>query len=316
MKLAKILRIVLPLLFIILITVGFLTSGGIGTLSALGWKDVALLCPVGALATMLASKTIFPRALISLAIAIVAIILLGRAFCGWVCPVPLVSKVRYAFSKKGAEKKDHHREDEAGADAPAVDVSPLTEDEKRLLGGCSKGCAAGKKLDTRQFVLGGSLLSAAIFGFPVFCLICPIGLTFAAILLIIRAFGFGDPSIALLLVLVLLAVEVIFFKKWCHAFCPVGALMSLISRGNKTLRPTVDESKCLETTKGVTCSACARICPEEINLHELGKGSVSLAECTKCHACVDVCPTHAITMPFLPPKTDRKAPEAADTGEA
>ena len=310
-KLVKTLRIVLPLLFIAIITIGFLTSGGIGTLSALGWKDVAWLCPVGALSTMLASKTIFPRALISLVLAVVAILLLGRAFCGWVCPVPIVSKIRYAFTKKGAKKDEKH----TGVEAGEVDASPLSEDEKRLLGGCSKGCA-GKKLDTRQFVLGGSLLSAAIFGFPVFCLICPIGLTFAAILLLIRAFGFGDPSLTLLVVLVLLAVEVIFFKKWCHAFCPVGALMSLISRGNKTFRPTVDPDKCLETTKGVTCSACARVCPEGINLHELGKGSVSLAECTKCHACVDVCPTHALTMPFLPPKAEPKAPESADADKA
>ena len=321
MKKTKVLRVLLPLAFMAIIAVGFLTHGGIGTLSALGWKDVAILCPLGALATMLASKTLIPRALIAFAVAIVAILLLGRAFCAWVCPVPVVSKLREAFSpKKKPAKADRavaaaamaSAELEAadeGATAASAAVAPLTDKEKLLLKkGCSGGCGAVReKIDTRHFVLGGALLSSAIFGFPVFCLVCPIGLTFAAILLLIRAFGFGDPSITLLVVITLLLVEVVFFKKWCHKICPLGALMSLVSKGNKTFRPAVDASKCLETAKGVHCSACAKVCPEGINLHELGTpNSAALSECTKCRACVDVCPTNALTLPFLATKDAAK----------
>ena len=324
MKRTKALRVILPLAFMAVIAVGFLTHGGIGTLSALGWKDVAILCPLGALATMLASKTLIPRALIAFAIAIVAILLFGRAFCAWVCPVPVVSKLREAFSpKKKAAKADKpvvagaagmgaagEIEDEsASVGGASAAAAPLTEDEKQLLKkSCSSGCSAVReRIDTRHFVLGGALLSSAIFGFPVFCLVCPIGLTFAAILLLIRAFGFGDPSITLLVVIALLLVEVVFFKKWCHKICPLGALMSLVSKGNRTFRPAVDATKCLETAKGVHCSACAKVCPEGINLHELDTpNSAALSECTKCRACVDVCPTKALSLPFLPAKDAAK----------
>ena len=54
--------------------------------------------------------------------------------------------------------------------------------------------AAGKnrrvRFVSRSGVLAGALASAAIFGFPVFCQICPVGLTFATVLLIMSLFAF------------------------------------------------------------------------------------------------------------------------------
>ncbi len=70
------LRIIIPLAVLIVAGVGFATHNGLGTLSAVGWESISVLCPLGALGTMLASKTIVPRAVISLVIAIIAIIIL------------------------------------------------------------------------------------------------------------------------------------------------------------------------------------------------------------------------------------------------
>ena len=98
-KATKALRIAIPLALLVVIGVGFATHAGIGTVSALGWGSISLLCPLGALGTMLASKMLVPRAVISLVVAVVAIILLGRAFCAWACPVPVVSQVRALFRK-------------------------------------------------------------------------------------------------------------------------------------------------------------------------------------------------------------------------
>lgn len=103
---SKTLRVVIPLLVMLVIAVGYFLTSGIGTLSAIGWGSVSLLCPLGALTTMLASKTVVPQAVISLVIAVVAILILGRAFCAWICPVPVVSKLRDIFKRKAPEAQD------------------------------------------------------------------------------------------------------------------------------------------------------------------------------------------------------------------
>lgn len=312
------------------VAVGFVTTWGIGTLSGLGWGELTALCPLGAITTMLASKLLVPRALVSIVIAVVIILLLGRAFCGWACPVPAVGRLRGLFAKKPARKKaDAAKAAKATAAsgektgeasvatagegvataACAVDgaqkATGLSAAEKRAIkrqmrGGCAaKARELRGMLDSRHVVLGGALVSALAFGFPVFCLVCPIGLTFATILLVIRAFGMGDVSIALLVVPLMLIAEVVLFRKWCHRICPIGALMSLIARANRTARPVIDDAKCIETAKGKTCGACARVCGEGIDLRHPELGAVQLNECIRCHKCVEACPAHAVSMPLL-----------------
>lgn len=38
---------------------------------------------------MVAAKTLIPRAVLSIVVAIALVLLLGRLFCGWICPVTL-----------------------------------------------------------------------------------------------------------------------------------------------------------------------------------------------------------------------------------
>ena len=75
--------------------------------------------------------------------------------------------------------------------------------------------------------------------------------------------------------------------------------MSLTAKANKTFKPVADPEKCLETAKGVSCGACARVCPEGINLHHPELSEAEINECTRCRACVDACPTGALSLPFL-----------------
>ena len=102
-KNSKTLRTLTALAVIVIVFVGFLTNLGIGTISAPGIWDISILCPLGALGTMLASKMMVPRALVSLVIMVVLIVIFARAFCGWICPVPLVQKLRDLFSKPQAK---------------------------------------------------------------------------------------------------------------------------------------------------------------------------------------------------------------------
>lgn len=318
---SKTLRTLTALAVVLIITIGFFTTSGIGTLSAPGISDISILCPLGALTTMLASKLLVPRALISLVIMIVLIIVFARAFCGWFCPVPLVQKLRTVFSRNPkAKQADAKGKDDASKPAAA----PLTEEEKAALStacaseSCSptacSSCAKkrGQALDSRHFVLGGALLSTAIFGFPVFCLICPIGLTFGLIALIISLFTEGDVTWSLILVPVILAVELFVFRKWCHQLCPLSAFMSLFAKLNRTFKPTIDDKKCLETAKGVECGACGRACSEGIDPRHPQLSEADWSECTKCRDCVDACPTHAISMPLLAKKAASGEAKASD----
>ncbi len=296
----KTLRIIVPLAVLVLAGVGFVFHTGFGDLSAVGWSSISVLCPLGALGTMLASKTVVPHAVISLVLALVAIILLGRAFCGWICPVPVISKLRHAFSRpehvKAAEKK---AASEGDGNAEGADgAKPLTDKERALLKGacahhaCKPGCEPS---NSRNIVLGGALLSAAIFGFPVFCLVCPIGLTFALVFVLIALFGSGDVTWSVVVIPVLLAVEVVFFRKWCSHICPLSALMSLVGKLNRTFRPQVDGKACVETKTGHHCGRCAQVCGQGIDPRHPELGA-SWSECTRCGECIKACPGDAIKI--------------------
>ena len=294
------LRIIIPLALLGAAGVAYAAHVSAGTLSAFGWESISLICPIGALGTMLASKMLVPRAVISIVLAVAAILLLGRAFCGWLCPVPVWSKLRGIFKKGGGTPSVTE-----ATSAASTKAAPLSAAEKRALktscaGGCSS-CADRKPADSRHIILGGTLLSAAIFGFPVFCLVCPVGLSFAMVFLLIALFGDGDVTWSVLIIPVLIAVEVIFFRKWCSHLCPISSFMSLIGRANRTFQPAIDDAKCLETSHGATCGRCAEVCEVGINPRHPELGT-TFNECTRCRACADVCPGHAISFPLIAPK--------------
>ncbi len=293
MKTKNIRLVVLAVVFLVL-SAGLIGYVGLGTLSGFGWQQIAALCPLGAFTTMIATKTLIPRAVISIAIMALLVFLVGRAFCAWVCPVALLNKVEEFFSSaKSRKAKERKKSDDA------LEIARLELGCKGGCGNCASKCATKRaKLDSRHYVLGGALLSTAIFGFPVFCLICPVGLTFATVLLVWRLFAFGDMTIAVVLVPLMLIVEVFVLRKWCTRFCPLSALMNLVSRFSKTALPTIDETKCLETVNGTPCSRCAVACEADINLRHPDYGERTLADCTRCRNCVDACPAHAISMPL------------------
>ena len=314
------LRGFLPVAVLLAAAVAFVANVPIGNLSAAGWGAVSLICPVGALSTWLASKTFVPQVVVSLVVVVLLVVLFGRAFCGWLCSVPVMQRVLGVHpdnEKAKAAKKAKAARGVAAASAADPDAvsaalanpevvsaeTPAKACDPKACGssaGCA-GCAEqrAKALDARHWVLGGSLLSAAVFGFPVFCLVCPVGLTFATIFLIIRLFS-GSVSWALLVVPALLIVELVFLRRWCHRFCPIGAFMSLVAKANRFFVPTIDAEKCIETTTGHACGRCAKVCPESIDLRDLAASPRPINECIKCRQCVDACPKKAITMPFLP----------------
>jgi ferredoxin-type protein NapH len=294
---------VLAAVFVI-ISIGLVLNTSLGTLSSFGWQAVATICPLGALEGMLATKSVFPRALIALSIMIVATILFGKVFCSWVCTIHPITRffdrlfVKLRSRHQGLKTEYEQSSQVYGADADYPGLAIRKARESSQVCGSANGCASCSekraKLDSRHLVLAGSLLSAAIFGFPVFCLICPIGLIFGTIIIIWQWIGFNNVSLSLLGYPAVLILELVVLRKWCTKFCPLGALLSLLSIPNRFLRPKVDASKCLREG-GASCQTCAEVCPEGLDPHILD----DMNECSKCAICKDECPANAITIPLI-----------------
>lgn len=297
---ARTLRTIVTFAVLVLVAIGYFTAWGIGNLSGFGWDAFSVLCPLGYLESLVAGKTFVPRAFISFVVILVLIMVFGRVFCAWICPMPtlqrLIPGVRRRKRKDAAQVSQEVSVCEPTADKPAGKVRRV-------------------RFDSRFGVLLGALASAAIFGFPVFCLICPVGLTFATVLLVMRLFAFGDVTWAVVVVPLVLLIEVVFLRKWCGKFCPLGALISLVSGANRTLRPHVDDASCLFTSKGVRCFACSKACPEHLDVRRPQLSEEALGNCTKCRECADACPAKAISFPVLP-KADGShgAPAPVDGG--
>ena len=317
------LRLITAGAILIVVAVGLVVGANVGTLSGFGFDSIALLCPVGALLSMVASHTLIPRAVLSLVVMAAVVLVVGRAFCAWVCPAPLLERLRGFFRtpakrKQIAEARAARVRAVAEADLAGAGASVGAGTNAGAGASCASCGACGKRpaLDSRHVVLGGAVLSTAVFGFPVFCLVCPIGLTFATVLLVWRLFFAGDLTVAIVLAPVLLAVELVFLRKWCARICPISAIMNLVARGNRTFQPRINDEVCLETAKGVACSKCAEVCDFGINLRHPEAGELGLVDCTRCRACVDACPTHAVSLPLLARLGAKVGSEAPATGDA
>lgn len=263
-------RLLVCLGFIAITCVGLAFHTGFGSPSMLGINQIATLCPLGAIEVAIASKTIVPVGVLALALIVALILVFGKAFCAWGCPMSLLKRI-FGLKQKPEDK------------APAPE--------------------RGGANDSRMWVLGGAVITTAAFGFPVFCLVCPIGLTFGTLVVLWRAIQFGETTWSLIVFPAILIIEVVVLRRWCHTLCPMAALMSLIARGNKTFKATINNSSCIQE-RGGSCGKCADACPEGIDLHE-GAPSTPRFECIKCGECSHACPVQAISFPFLPKKVEQ-----------
>lgn len=283
---------------VLCVAAGLVIHTGLGTPSAFGWRDIAAICPVGALEVMAGAKAFLMHPALLLAGVLLLGALVGKAFCSWVCPVPHIERF---FHPK---KRSHRKADEdiaayeahkGGGDCGCQSCGACGEATAKALPPIG-GKRDGLRIDSRHATLVGAVASSFAFGFPVFCLVCPVGLTFAVLISLWNLFRFNEASWGLLIFPAIILLEVVFFRKWCTRFCPISAVLSLVSAHSKTLRPSVNEHTCLRT-KGIDCTACVSACPEGIDPH-----SKTIPECSRCGECLEACPAHALSMSLISKK--------------
>ncbi|MBP2635403.1 MAG: rane-bound polyferredoxin [Firmicutes bacterium] len=280
------LRLTTMTIVVMAVFIGAAGNVGTGSLSAFGVDAITAVCPLGYLETVVAGRDILPQALPSFLVIAGLTVLLGRIFCGWLCPVPLVRKI--VINKIDEEQELVEDNAALQADGDCKTVKPVCSQTNR---------DDNKKPAKGLVVLGVTVGSAAIFGFPVFCLVCPIGLIFATLFALLRLVKFNEPTMDLIIFPLIIIVEFVLFKKWCSKICPLGALLSIFGKFNRRLIPIIDHSRCLEESQGIKCRQCRSACSMDVDLKN-DKGTGNLSECTKCRECADNCPVQAIRFPW------------------
>ncbi|MHC4547792.1 MAG: 4Fe-4S dicluster domain-containing protein [Planctomycetota bacterium] len=209
---------------------------------------------------------------------LVATILLGRAFCGWICPFGTLHHLMHwlGFPRRTATRLDGNRY---------------------------------RGIYRIKYWILGILVVAALLGSLQIGLLDPIALLsrsvtdaiFPAVDTGLRAVGLpgihpsATPVFAGAWLIGLLFVLFLFLNLWqprffCRALCPLGALLGLFSRF-ALFRIHRDP---------VTCDGC-NLCSKGCEGAAEPEAKVRLAECMVCMNCLEDCPEGAIGFRFLPP---------------
>lgn len=226
-----------------------------GTAVSFGTGTFCNACPVGFLQISAASGSVPVKMIPAVFGGVLAVYVLGRFFCSWLCTTTLLR------SMWGTDKCTACKGGESGR-------------YKKLL---------------PYAVLAASVILSFLLKFPVFCLVCPIGLFFGAVFAFFKLFVVMEPSWNLIIFPAVIFAEVFIFRRWCSVICPVSAVFMLISKipGPK-LRPEMNS----ETCSGSSCGVCRSVCPEGEST--LVSSNERTERCTSCMACRDACPTDSI----------------------
>lgn len=262
--------------------------------------------PLIMLSTLLSSRSFFASLFLALAVVVITVVL-GRVFCGWVCPLGTL----------------HH-------------LAGQGNTRRRLTNSRGKGSKVFSRFRWKYYLLF-FLLAASLFGAQLTGVFDPISLLIRSLALAVYPMiSYGIRSIfdglyALNLPLVTPASEAIYdvFKQtilpfsqplfyqaafmgilffvilalnrvekrfWCKYLCPLGALLGLLSR-YALLNRRVSEG-CN------SCGLCVQDCQGAAAPDR--KEAWQKTECMMCGNCDDPCPQNAVSFGF-----SRQAPTAA-----
>lgn len=222
-------------------------------------------CPIGSLQSI-SNDNKFHISYYVVGLLFLSGILLGRWFCGWLCPFgfiqELLHKIPFKKLKINAKRDKYFRQ--------------------------------LKFVFLFVFVLFIPIFIADQFGigYPAFCkFICPAGTLEAGIPLILRnpalqkSIGFLFNWKVLLLTLTIIG-SILIFRFFCKYTCPLGAILGLFNK------ISIYHLECSDAC--IDCGACSKICKMNISPNEVPNS----IECIRCGDCVQVCPVNALEFKF------------------
>ncbi len=273
------------------------------------------LDPSMALAASIAGRAVIGAAVPGLVVLALSL-LLGRAFCGWVCPFGAMVDASDAVWKRLAKGRMRRTSGRRASSQgvvirlPAVPRLPKYAVLAAVLAAALAGLdlvfwAAPLPLAARFWTLAAwpPVARLAEWGLslaaPLARQVGATGLAFAEV----AVPGYAAIGYIVGFFAVVLAGGVLAPRLWCRMLCPAGAAMGLAGRAAPWRRRV--EHAC------TACGACARQCPAGA-IPVAAPRATDHAECLKCLRCADVCPVDAVRFAFR----DVPGRDAARTAEA
>ncbi len=224
-------------------------------------------------------------------------ILVGKSFCGWVCPFGFVQDL-IGFIKR---KK--------------MQISPRTHESMIYIKYAVLGITLFVSVTFSVSKLIGSNRgyesALGIFAKAPFTALSPAETLFATLPKMILDFrntvlevpfldvlsGIANVPLLFWFQLAIMISVLVFSayvpRGWCKYFCPIGATMAIMNKFS-FLGLRRDLVKC---SKG-ECRLCVEACPMNVRILDLPWEKFSDMECIYCMKCVDVCPNKAIKLKY------------------
>lgn len=259
------------------------------------------LDPLVALSNALASHALYRGLLWSLVI-LIPTMLLGRFFCGWICPL---GSIHHYFSSLKSERKRGKQLIESNRYKRWQTTKYYLLIVSLIAAVMGTGIVGW--LDPFSFLvrsLGLSILPATDYGLRAFlgalehsrhASVQTLGSVLHFILgLLLLSFKqpyFRQGIWLGLIFIFLVALNFRVTRFWCRAICPLGALLGLVSRW--AIFGLVKNPEHCET-----CNRCLLRCQGGDD--PVGGVPWRQAECHLCLNCVDECPEHGLHFQFFP----------------
>jgi polyferredoxin len=232
-------------------------------------------------------------------------LVLGRFFCGWLCPfglyMDLLTHVRKLFSRRHLTLSEKTNTQLGQLRYIIIAVSLILSvifGSQAIFGTqLIPGTTPGGPLGTEAGIVGR-------INEP-FCLVCPMrplcvlaecavgSMNFDYVSQITYGpfwiSGFYITSINLAVLIIVTILSLAYRRFWCR-ICPLGALTALFSTFTpfKQIALTKlhkNEEKCTK------CGICKRVCPTQATqMYEKKGGDVTESRCMLCLRCVEMCP--------------------------
>jgi ferredoxin-type protein NapH len=274
-----------------------------------------IVCPLWAAPAIMAGEVAtedLTSTIVAMLLFFILIIALGNMFCGWVCPVGTIIDSFDRFVTKFLPKIDLKRVERSMRDKE-LRAKRQSQSSNIICPSCPIGRLAGRYGVVANGVIVSSFVGSAAFGFPVFCTICPIGISTRGVSHLSSITSITGKFLPIIIELWAIPVVAVLTslrerRFWCKKICPVGALLNFAGAFNPFFKPVVNADKCRLKGCPEDCEdyrldycfmcrqmdqkECEKACSVDINLTD----QESLSRCTKCFECYIACDRDAIEI--------------------